>query len=174
MVTPIEIIDTAIKIGLGALISGAAAFLIARLNHSKEMEKSRANRRRELLEEIAERTEKFNSATVRYWAITDERVQCEARNEPLPALRQEEWKTADELLNNSFEEATNAEAKLLLLGEEECQTLLREYVGEISAFSYESFLPRSVSKSRVDEFKATFLRQRKAFFAGLSAIYKRT
>ena len=102
------------------------------------------------------------------------RIQYEERNEGLPPLRQEEWKTADELLNNSFEEAANAEAKLLLLGEEQCQSLLREYVGEVSKFAYEAFLPGSVSKAQVDEFKATFLKHRKAFFAGLSAIYKRT
>ena len=103
MVTQLEIIDTAIKIGLGALISGIAAFLIARLNHNKEIEKIRANRRRELLEEIAEKVEKFNTAAIRYWAILLERVTYEEQGQAFPTLRANEWKAADELLNNSFE-----------------------------------------------------------------------
>ena len=174
MVTSAEIVDTAIKIGLGALISGTAAFLIARLNHAKEIEKARTNRRRELLEEIAEKVEKFNSATIRYWAILRERVEYEEQHAPLPPLREEEWKAADETLNNSFEEITNAESKLLLLGEEQSQALLREYIQDVSDFSTKSFPARSVTLSEVGEFKTGFLRARKEFFATLSVIYKRT
>src|SRR6266404_9693124 len=174
MVTPIEIIDTAIKIGLGALISGTAAFLIARLNYTKEIEKTRANRRRELLEEIAEKAEKFNSATIRYWAILLERVAYEEQSQLLPPLRQDEWKAADELLNNSFEEITNSEAKLLLLGEEQSQKHIKKYVQDVSDFSTKAFSATSVSRSEVDEFKASFLKARKGFFETLSATYKRT
>ena len=174
MVTPIEILDTTIKIGLGALISGTAAFLIARLNQTKEIEKTRANRRRELVEEIAEKTEKFNSGTIRYWAILLERVANEEQSQPLPPLRQNEWNAADALLNNSFEEITNAESKLLLLGEEQSSTLLRNYVQDVSDFSTKAFSASSVSRSEVDEFKANFMEARKGFFETLSATYKRT
>ena len=69
MVTPVEIIDTAVEIGLGALISGAAAYWIARLNHDREMEKERTRRRRELFESIAEQVERFTHATLKYYGL---------------------------------------------------------------------------------------------------------
>jgi hypothetical protein len=174
MVTPLEILDSAMKIGLGALISGTAAFLIARLNHTRDIEKTRANRRRELLEEIAEKAEKFNSATIRYWAILLERVAHEELSQSLPPERADEWKAADELLNNSFEDITNAESKLFLLGETQCQTLLRRYVRDVSEFSTKAFPTESVLRSDVDQFKVRFMKGRKEFFETVSAVYKRT
>ena len=55
----IDIIDTAVKIGLGALISGIATYSVANLNHKKDLNKSLSNKKIEILEEISELAEEY-------------------------------------------------------------------------------------------------------------------
>jgi hypothetical protein len=50
-VTWMDIIDSAIKIGLGALIAGSASFAVARLGHAKELERERLRQSGELEKE---------------------------------------------------------------------------------------------------------------------------
>lgn len=174
MVTTIEVIDTAVKIGLGALISGAAAYLIARLNHNREMEKSQAIRRREMLEGIAEQIETFTHAVLKYWALTGERAIYERDDHPMPEDRQLEWKEAYSSIPGMFKEITSAEAKLLLLGEEESQKLLRDYGNYISQFKAATFAAgQKLSNSVMQDHRANILNKRAALFQSLSAIYKR-
>jgi hypothetical protein len=174
MVTPIEIIDTAVKIGLGALISGVTAYLIARLNHNREMEKARAIRRRELLETIAEQVETFTHVVLKYWALTEERAVYERDDRPMPEDRQSEWKEAYSAIPGIFKEMTSAEAKLLLLGEKEAQRLLRDYGDYVGEFKATTFAAgRKLSKSVMQDHRANILNKRAALFQSLSAIYKR-
>jgi threonine dehydratase len=54
MVTTIDVIDSAVKIGLGALISGLATYLVAKSSHDKTIAKERAQRKRDMLEAVAQ------------------------------------------------------------------------------------------------------------------------
>ena len=67
MTTPLEILDSAVKIGLGALISGVATYLITSRTHAHEFKKAAHQDRRELLRETAtlveEATGSINLAT---------------------------------------------------------------------------------------------------------------
>lgn len=53
-----ELADTALKIGLGALIAGAFTLIASRTKHRQELELGRRNRREKLLEKVAEEFEK--------------------------------------------------------------------------------------------------------------------
>lgn len=61
MVTELEIIDTAIKVGLGALISGCTTYFVTARSHTDEMRKSMANNKKEFLKEIAINLEQSSS-----------------------------------------------------------------------------------------------------------------
>ena len=50
----IDIVDTALKIGLGAAISGIATYQVTKRNHSHEFEKEYFKRRQNALESISE------------------------------------------------------------------------------------------------------------------------
>ena len=50
----IEIVDTALKIGLGAAISGIATYQVTKRNHSHEFDKEFFKRRQNALEQISE------------------------------------------------------------------------------------------------------------------------
>jgi hypothetical protein len=107
MVTPIEVVDTAVKIGLGALISGVAGYFIARLN----LEKDRAASRRQTLESIADQVQTATEA------LTSQ--------DPKP---EDAWKSRDDFLK-AF---PSIEAKLLLLGEKHSLLALRDYMSTAS------------------------------------------
>jgi len=55
--TLLEVADTAVKIGLGALVAGAFALLASRRHHIHELDRERMKRRERVLEKIAEEFE---------------------------------------------------------------------------------------------------------------------
>ena len=55
----IDIVDTTVKIGLGALISGVATYKVASLNHKKDVEKNLINKKIDIIEEITELAEEY-------------------------------------------------------------------------------------------------------------------
>jgi hypothetical protein len=55
--TALELADTAVKIGLGALIAGGFALLSSGRQHKQELERERMKRRERVLEKIAEEFE---------------------------------------------------------------------------------------------------------------------
>ncbi|WP_421201141.1 hypothetical protein [Aeromonas enteropelogenes] len=59
-VTYLEILDTTIKIGLGALISGITTWRITKLQHRNDDEKQIKIRRFENIELVAEQVEFFH------------------------------------------------------------------------------------------------------------------
>jgi len=81
MTTPLEILDSAVKIGLGALISGVATYLITSRNHAHEFRKAADQDRRELLREAAtlieEATGSVNLATYALEHAPDSRAASE-------------------------------------------------------------------------------------------------
>ena len=56
----LDILDSAVKIGLGALISGVATYSVTRLRYSQEAKQKISTRKREIIEDAAEAIEKFN------------------------------------------------------------------------------------------------------------------
>jgi hypothetical protein len=60
--TLLEILDSAVKIGLGALISGGAAFLVMRHNHAHDRRKAALEDKRSLLRSTAKLLEEASAA----------------------------------------------------------------------------------------------------------------
>ena len=124
--TALEILDTAVKVGLGAIIGGVFTYLIAKLNHDKEMEKGRLRRRRELLEEIASKCDDFSKQCRDYWALLADWLEVNDPDTKLPEHRAK-IEESEKRFYNAFHDLTSAEGRLLLLGEKEVRAKLREY-----------------------------------------------
>ncbi|SHL24801.1 hypothetical protein [Phytopseudomonas punonensis] len=62
MVTTLEIIDSAIKIGLGAIISGITMFVVTNKNQRHELFKMARDDRKNLLREISSKLEEASAA----------------------------------------------------------------------------------------------------------------
>ncbi len=61
MTTELEIIDTAVKVGLGAVISGIATYFLTTRTHRHEIRKSLVNEKKELLRESVMKLERSSS-----------------------------------------------------------------------------------------------------------------
>jgi hypothetical protein len=60
--TYLDVVDSAVKIGLGALISGGAAFLVMRHNHAHDRKKAALEDKRSLLRSAAKLLEEASAA----------------------------------------------------------------------------------------------------------------
>ena len=70
--TYLEVIDTAIKVGLGALISGLSAYWMSKSKTNDDLRRERLTRHHGLLEKSAEQIENFSHSMLRYWALVVE------------------------------------------------------------------------------------------------------
>ena len=89
----LEIVDTAVKIGLGALITGSATYIITKLNHDKDLEKQTIRRRRELLEQIATNVEHFTNSYRRYFLVSLEVIHRIQIGENCPSAMHEDYES---------------------------------------------------------------------------------
>ena len=126
MTGALDIIDTAVKVGLGALIGGFSTYYISRLNHDKEMEKDRLRRKREVLEKITEKLDCFAHQVRNYWALLADWHTLSESEADRSDLEQK-IKQGEDALYNAFHDLTSAESSLLLLGEKQASTALTNY-----------------------------------------------
>lgn len=172
--TYLDVIDTAVKVGLGAAISGVSAYWMARSKSRDDSRRERMVRHHDLLEKSAEQLENFSHIFFRYWALIVEFVRMrEKGNEPSKEKLEELARTKTELFD-AFSDLTSAESKLLLLGHTEAQKLLREY-GDLTKQIRRSAWDgnKSLTESQMDECRAKVLESREKLFNELSRIYQR-
>ncbi|WP_201219483.1 hypothetical protein [Pseudomonas sp. S32] len=166
------IVDTAVKIGLGALISGISTYWITRLQHKNDITKTKLKRRGELIEEVSTLTEEFSSATLTYWAYMIEYVRCKAQDKTVP----EDWsiriKRSEIELFDSFSKLASAEGKLILFGTAKSQELLREYgdyVKEFRRFAWSG--NKSLKEEDMNAYRVGIISKRKGLYEEIRAMY---
>ena len=170
----IEVADSAIKIGLGAAIAGVSAFLLLRRTQAGEFQKELRQRRWKILEEVAESVqEAYREHIDHIHALSELR----ALNDETPSNDRERIKTAVESFGTSLidqmQSLSTAEAKLLLLGEQDAHRICR--------YCHDSMTTHLASKT--DALAGTTFddpcfahdpeKWRKDFFQCLSEIYRR-
>ena len=171
-ITALDVIDSAVKIGLGAALSGIGALTLAHINRKHETTKELSSRRRQLLEIIAEQVESFSHVVLRYWGLTTEWVRRTAKGEAMPADRRQLWEAVRSELSLAFRDLTSAEAKLLLLGEKRAQRLLRAYGDLVVDRRQRAYLGNhSLSEQQLQDDRLAILQAREALFDELSERY---
>jgi len=172
VLTPLDIVDTAVKIGLGALITAASAFGLASKQHRSDVAKERLKRRQELLESVAQDVAAFTHITLKYWARMANWIAFRDAGEDPPQGREAELQSLKDELFNAFEGMTVSEGKLLLLGETRAQELLREYGERVGRFRAYAFPENAlVARGELDDARRAILDARREFFAAMSQAY---
>jgi hypothetical protein len=174
IVTGLEIADTAVKIGLGALISGGATYLLAKYSHQRELEKEFVKRRRDALESIAESVHRFNQNYLAYVSklITYESLKDKKATPPESLVTS--LLTEGEALGKSFtSEMLHAESRLLLLGEIEAQQAVRELAQKLSNFIEQNKRTGGSPPTVLMALAHELNRRREVIFNALSAAYRK-
>lgn len=71
VIETLDIVDTAVKVGLGALISGFTTYYITKLKHSEEAVKEHRRRRWELLKTALDASNEYMLALGHFFAAVD-------------------------------------------------------------------------------------------------------
>jgi hypothetical protein len=172
MITSIDVVDSAVKIGLGAMISGLATYWLAKTNHDKTIEKERAQRRRDLLEAAAQQVASLDQAVLRYWQTLMSWIELTPAESPSPEGADLARLRGDEI-SEASKDFTSVEAKLLLLGEVKCNELFREYARSITVYQLSAAIDRTLQGDELRKYRQQLREKREKFFAELSKAYKR-
>jgi len=170
--TTIEVIDTAVKIGLGGLITIVGTFVVAKLNHSHENSKERSKRYFDSLEAVSENVEITTHAALRYWALIIEWIRNNKQGMGLTDQRQDELEKTKSALFDCFRNLTVAESKLMLLGLDNSALLVRgygEFIKDMRRQYYDG--KKSLSEEEMDNVRKDLLSKRESLFKALSSDY---
>ena len=160
--------DTAIKVGLGGGLVLFGAWFYGRKT-PKEITQN--NRRIELLEEISASVGTVNHCFARYSALAIESTRF---GKDWPAARRIELERVNSELVNEFKKLSDAEAKLLMLGEKTMEKTLRLYAAKIAIFRKQVYIGRQdISDQEIADLKTSILMLREQFYDLLSRRYDR-
>ncbi|MBP2081684.1 MULTISPECIES: hypothetical protein [Pseudomonas] len=130
--TWLEIVDTAVKIGLGAAVTGIATFVNNRHSHTRTLEKERYAKNVEMLESITLSAEEATHSLLKHWAHTVDWTRITERGDETTSEKVKLIAEYRSELFHLFKELTNSEGRLLLMGYKDQQESLREYGQVIS------------------------------------------
>jgi hypothetical protein len=175
MITPLDILDTAVKIGLGAAVTGVSAYALASKQQRIDIAKERVKHRQQLLETVAQDVAQFTHVALKYWARMTSWIAFRDAGQALPDDREAELQSLKLDLFNAFEGMTASESKLLLLGETKAGELLREYGDGVSRFRAVASPENNpnVERSQLDDARHDMFVARTKFFAALNAAYNK-
>lgn len=172
--TALDVLDSAVKIGLGALIAGLSTFFIGHHQHGRELEKERIKREFEILKQTAEQIELFTHVALKYWALIIEWGRYKRSEKAVPEARAAALDACISELFSSFKEMSNAEAKLLLLGYKSAQSKARVY-GELVTSLRREVHRDSVplTEEQAQAWRLKVLGAREVLFDELSSCYRK-
>ena len=133
-----DFIDTIIKIGFGALLTGAWVFYHQR-RQTRPVDPY-WNRRMELLEAVAEQVGRVNHVFGKYAALVKDSHQFPDR---VTAAQHNELNDVTNELVEAYGQMSSAEAKLALLGEKRLEKALKLYSARIAFFRNRFSDPRA-------------------------------
>lgn len=172
LMTWIEIVDSAVKIGLGALIAGVFGYATVRLTQDRSARSEYAKRRRDLLEKILDMMSQFDRIYRHQKAI------IESLSDPrlLPSVRERAERRFPELEEEfriAFEKFADATAILLILGETKAESALEEYRQAVSEW-YERASPEigAMSDPGLSQLRSDIIKKRREMMSALATAHK--
>jgi hypothetical protein len=168
--TWIEVVDTAVKIGLGAVITGAATYFVAQLNHKNGIAKDFISKKVSILEEISELTEEYFYFCTRL----NNRVGGILKNATnagmeLTAAQKKRIQEVNKDINQALEKRNKALSKIHLLKIEAAITAIMEFNNVLSEYrDIVVFNNRLPTEQERDELAVRLNLNKKAFYQATS------
>ncbi|WP_347333028.1 hypothetical protein [Marinimicrobium locisalis] len=171
--TVIEVVDTAIKIGLGGIIGFVSTYTVTRLNHTHDANKERSKRHFDAIEQVAAHIEEFSHVALKYWALVVECVRVENDGKEWPKERAEQLNIVKAEYFSEAKNVTVAESKLLLLGLNAASEKLGNYTEFLKVLRRKYYVGKhGLTEEVMDNVREELLSLRQEFFNELSKAYK--
>lgn len=165
----IELLDTSLKVALGAMVAGVAGWWVMRRNAVMGSRSPREERRLGHLEAVSAEVGRVSHSFAKYASLAAESIQF---GERWPKARKDELEQISSELVREFRGLADAEAKLLMLGEKNLERSLRLYGAQIAQFRRQVYAGRpDISLEQVAALKKDVTRAREKFYDLLSRKY---
>ncbi|MBI6187610.1 hypothetical protein JEP98_00340 [Providencia rettgeri] len=169
-----DLLDTAIKIGLGSVITIVGTLTVTKLNHKNDRLKDINKRAMDLIETISIDVEEATHVFLRYTALMTEWTKNKSKGFPegLTGDRAKELAKVKIDLFDQFKSLSASEGKLMLLSLPDVSEKLRVY-GELVQDIRRKYhdYNESVTVQDMENARAKLLEARKNFFTSLSSAY---
>lgn len=167
----LQITDTSLKIGLGALIAAVTAWVVLRRSAPQQSNSLRDNRRLQILEEVSTQVGTVTHIFAKYSSLVVESIQF---GERWPQARRIELESVNTELVAEFKKLAEAEARLLMLGEKNLERSLRLYGAKIAVYRKQVYVGRKdISLEQITALKNAITQVREQFYDMLSRKYDR-
>lgn len=167
----LQITDTSLKIGLGALIAAITAWIVLRRAAPQQSSSLRDHRRLQILEEVSTQVGTVTHIFAKYSSLVVESIQF---GERWPQARRLELESVNAELVAEFKKLAEAEAKLLMLGEKNLERSLRLYGAKIAVYRKQVYVGRKdISLEQITALKNAIHQVREQFYDMLSRKYDR-
>lgn len=168
----IVILDTSIKVSLGALIAAISGYWLSGMRSKHNRAQQRLDHQRDLLEGIAQQAEQVHHVFMKYFELINEYMNATKNRYDWPQSRRSElYLVLDELVH-SFNELTAAESKLLLLNEKALYKSLRKFRSKVIFFRRHFYIDKKdLNESEAQDLKREVSKLREQFFDALSHRY---
>ena len=169
METLLQLSETSLKMGFGALIAVLSGWLVLRRQQTQTL--SPGNRRLQVLEEVSANVGTVSHIFAKYSTLVLESIQF---GEKWPVARKLELDVINAELVAEFKKLAEAEAKLLMLGEKNMERRLRLYGARIALFRKQVYVGRQdITQEQITALKQSILQIREQFYDMLSRKYDR-
>jgi gas vesicle protein len=169
--TWIEVTDSALKIGLGALIAGLISLLLARAARTHELRKDQIRRRQDTIEKIAEEFERVQAQFVGLFAT----YSTYADHYQVPIIKDLQRKKVVEAMNGvetALHSLHTIESKLLLLGLDSCTQIVVSYrLAVVELQNQVRLEPPFPDKTKFESSAKNFSEIRTRFYKAISKAY---
>jgi hypothetical protein len=167
-----QLFDTSAKIGIGALISALFMIIILNRRHSPQKTSAHPDQRRlMILEGISADVGHLSHVFAKYSALVIESIHY---GKHWPEARRKELELINHELVREFKKLSDAESKLLMLGEKALEKTLRLYGSKIANFRRQVYIGRTdIKDETIIAMKKDINLLREQFYEFLSKKYDR-
>ena len=172
MIEVIELLDTSIKVALGALITGLSGYWLSGMRIKQSKKQQKFEHKRDLMEGIAQQAEQVHHVFMKYFELIQEYMNATQNRYDWPEGRRSElYLVVDELVL-SFNDLSAAESKLLLLNEKPLYKSLRKFRSKVIFFRRHFYIDKKdLSNKEAQDVKREVSKLREQFFDALSECY---
>lgn len=167
-----EVVDSALKIGLGALIGGIVATYQSSVLFRRERKKALCDRRRELLEDFVEKFDAFGATVADYHASFWNMQEDKAKGKLTDEMKAKHLKIDSQMMK-AFKQLHAVESRLLLIREDDLHDALRDYIADAQDLYEKTELETTtLTESEISAFKIGLRDKRRALLRTVGERYE--
>lgn len=135
--TSLQIIDSAVKIGLGALITAVSGYLVLKRTQQGQVEAEYREEKRRSISELTEAVGHISHRALDFWSYINDREINKALGVQIPKEIEEKLNDSQRQFHASFEKLTRIEGKYFIIAGEKKYKQLEEYGSLLAQFHVE-------------------------------------